>query len=319
LLRRLFALLVLVAFVLFVMAQTIRPSLQNRPARAEIQAPPEVRAILERRCYACHSDQARLSWFDYIAPGYWLVVHDVREARRHLNFDEIGAKPLAVQQAELYEAVNQVQLGAMPLASYRAVHPGAAMTQEELATLKAYLAPFAPAKEPTTPMAEMSTTSPVGSVRPSLNGVPYFSDYKNWRVVSTTDRGDNKTLRIITGNDVAIHAIETRQTNPWPDGTAFAKIALQAVDDGQGHIHAGKFVQVEFMVKDHRQYAKTVGWGFARWRGDDLKPYGENAQFAGECVGCHQPVRDNDYVYTLPIPREGGEMAGLPPVEGGKR
>jgi hypothetical protein len=305
--RRLVVLSLSLGIVLFLLAQTIRPSLQNRPARAQIQAPAQVREILERRCYACHSDQARLSWFDHVAPGYWLVVHDVRCARRHLNFDEIGAKPVAAQQAELYEAVNQVQLGAMPLASYRTLHPDAAMTPEELAVLKAYLAPFAAAQQPTAPMAATAVSAPaMGPVRPSLNEVPYFPDYKSWRVVSTTDRGDNKTLRIITGNDVAIHAIETRQTNPWPDGTVFAKIALQAVDDGQGHIHAGKFVQVEFMEKNATRYAKTVGWGFARWRGGDLKPYGESADFANECVSCHRPVRDNDYVYTLPIPRTMG-------------
>ncbi len=35
-----------------------------------------------------------------------------------LNFSELGTKPAAAQQAELYEAVNQVALGAMPLRLY---------------------------------------------------------------------------------------------------------------------------------------------------------------------------------------------------------
>ena len=25
-----------------------------------------------------------------------------------------------------------------------------------------------------------------------------------------------------------------------------------------------------------------------------------------QCLGCHEPVRKNDYVYTLPLPRAGG-------------
>jgi hypothetical protein len=33
----------------------------------------------------------------------------------------------------------------------------------------------------------------------------------------------------------------------------------------------------------------------------DLRPYGKDAHFVSECTGCHQPVRGNDYVYTLPI------------------
>ena len=38
-----------------------------------------------------------------------------------------------------------------------------------------------------------------------------------------------------------------------------------------------------------------------RWRGTDLKPYGKDAAFTNECVNCHTPVRQNDYVYTMPL------------------
>ena len=68
-----------------------------------------------------------------------------------------------------------------------------------------------------------------------------------------------------------------------------------------GLIHPGKFVQVELMLKDAHRYKGTEGWGWGRWRGVDLKPYGDDAHFVNECTGCHQPVRGNDYVYTLPI------------------
>jgi hypothetical protein len=62
-------------------------------------------------------------------------------------------------------------------------------------------------------------------------------------------------------------------------------------------------VQVEFMEKNRVMYAGTGGWGFARFVGPDLKPYGKDAHFDNECLGCHAPVRDNDYVFTLPLPR----------------
>ena len=96
----------------------IRPGIPSQPATAEIQAPPEIRTILETHCYACHSDQRRLSWFDQIVPGYWLVRHDILTARQHLDFSTIGAKPAAAQKAALYEAVTMVQLGAMPLPQF---------------------------------------------------------------------------------------------------------------------------------------------------------------------------------------------------------
>ena len=67
--------------------------------------------------------------------------HDVLTARERLNFQTLGFKPIALQKATLYEAVNMVQLGAMLLSRFRQIHPEANVTPQELETLKAYLAP----------------------------------------------------------------------------------------------------------------------------------------------------------------------------------
>jgi hypothetical protein len=74
-------------------------------------------------------------------PGYWLVRYDILTAREHLNFPTLGTKPAAVQKATLYEAVNMIQLGAMPLPHFVKLHPESEVTPEELGTLKVYLAP----------------------------------------------------------------------------------------------------------------------------------------------------------------------------------
>ncbi len=312
--RRFFTTLLVVGIIVFAGMQAVRPSLGTPAGPQQAMAvPPHVQEILQRRCYACHSDEPRLVWFDQVAPAYWLVAKDVKDARAHLNFSELGTKPAGVQRAELFEAVNQIQLGTMPLPRYLAAHRGTGVTAEELADLKAYLAPFA-AAGPTVeggdvvaaPVSGMNA-GPAKAASLSLNGVPFFPDYKQWKLMSTTDRGDNKTLRMIAGNDVAMKAVEARKTNPWPDGSVFAKITVAAADDGAGHISAGKFVQVEFMVKDAKKYAETKGWGYARYKGDELKPYGADAHFDRECVGCHEPMRDNDYVYTTPIPMGGAQ------------
>ena len=55
------------------------------------------------------------------------------------------------------------------------------------------------------------------------------------------------------------------------------------------------------MVKQASQYRTTDGWGWGRWRGLNLKPYGIDSHFVAECTGCHAPVRGDDFVYTLPI------------------
>jgi hypothetical protein len=304
--------LIIALVVAFLLLQLVRPGIPSRPATAEIDAPLSVRRVLEKDCYSCHSDQARLAWFDQIVPGYWLVRFDVLAAREHLNFSTLGSKPAAAQKATLYEAVNMMQLGAMPVPRFLALHPEAKVTSEDLATLKQYLAPWTPAPvqpvtrtsvgaSPTALPNEETQTVALASVQPEFNGLPFDPDFENWKPISFTDRGDNNTFRFILANDVALKAARTGNITPWPDGTRFAKIAWQQELQPDGLIHPSKFVQVELMVKDAKRYANTDGWGWGRWRGLDLKPYGKDARFVNECTGCHLPVRGNDYVYSLAI------------------
>jgi len=298
-----FGKLIVAGCVVVVLLQLIRPGIPSKPATAELKAPSEVRHILEKDCYSCHSDERRLAWFDQIVPAYWLVRHDVLTARQHLNFSTLGAKPAAAQRGTLFEAVNMIQLGAMPLPQFVALHPDAKVTPEELAKLKAYLAPWgqapqaAAAATPSQPAPRVS----LATVAPELDGFPFDPAFESWKPISTTDRGDNNTLRFILGNDIAVKAAQTGAISPWPDGARFAKIAWVKEIGPDGLVYPGKFIQVELMVKDAQRYKSTEGWGWGRWRTLDLKPYGEDARFVNECTACHQPVRGDDYVYTLPI------------------
>ncbi len=299
------------AGALFILAQLVRPVIPAKPATAEVQAPPAVKQILVKSCYSCHSDERRLAWFDQIEPAYWIVRHDILNARSHLNFSTLGSAPPAVQRARLFEAVNMIQLGAMPLHQFVALHPDARVSPEELAELKAYLAPWTTV--PSLPSKKKSDGQPAGggnaaatlislsAVQPEPNGLAFDPSFESWKLISTTDRGDNNTFRFILGNDVAMNAAQSGNISPWPDGTRFAKIAWQQERSADGLVHPGRFVQVELMVKDARRFKDTDGWGWGRWRGLDLKPYGDDAHFVDECTGCHMPVRGNDYVYTLPI------------------
>lgn len=55
------------------------------------------------------------------------------------------------------------------------------------------------------------------------------------------------------------------------------------------------------MVKDSARFKQTGGWGYARWVGNDQKPYGKDAGFVQECIACHTPVKDRDWVFTRPV------------------
>jgi len=307
---RIWAIICSVGIVAFVAIQFIRPRISHPPATGDLAAPPEIKQILMTSCYDCHSNDTKLAWFDKIVPAYWLVASDVKAGRHSLNFSEIGKLPLAQQKAALYEAVNQIQLGAMPLPAYTRLHREAAVAPTQLSILKNYLNPPAPASPaPTSDLAAddaqyekwIHKASLTRAVEPAPNGIEFLPDYKNWKAISTTERFDNQTVRVILGNGTAIKAIAEHEINPWPDGATFAKVAWFARDDGQGQLHTGAFWQVEFMIRDRKKYATTKGWGWARWRGAGLTPYGKDAGFSAECMGCHTLMRDSDYVFTMPL------------------
>src|SRR5450755_3438815 len=112
--------------------QLVHPGIPSGPTGTELQASPAVRRILEKDCYSCHSNERRLAWFDQIVPGYWLVRHDILNARERLNFSTLGSRPVAAQEAALFEAVNMIQFGSMPLRQFVALHPDAKVTPQEL-------------------------------------------------------------------------------------------------------------------------------------------------------------------------------------------
>ena len=78
---------------LFVLAQFIHPVIPTQPAKAALDVPLNVKQILQKSCYSCHSDEPRLAWFDQIEPGYWMVRQDILTARSHLNFSILGSAP----------------------------------------------------------------------------------------------------------------------------------------------------------------------------------------------------------------------------------
>lgn len=154
-------------------------------------------------------------------------------------------------------------------------------------------------------VAASGTGTAVGApdVPPAPNGIAFPTGYQDWRVIASSHRTDNNTLRVIVGNDVAIGAARAGTTNPWPDGATLGKLVWK--DSTHANWEAatvpGDFVHAEFMFKDAAKYAETGGWGFARWVGQGQEPYGKDAGFVQECFGCHTPVKDNDYVFTHPV------------------
>jgi len=140
------------------------------------------------------------------------------------------------------------------------------------------------------------------TVLPAANGIKYPVGLKNWRLISSSYRNDNNTQRVILGNSTAIKASRSGQINPWPKGTILAKLVWKNTEHPQWNaaIVPGEFVHSEIMIKDAVKYKATGGWGFARWKGAEQQPYGEDESFAQECFSCHTHAKDSGYVFTMP-------------------
>ena len=285
----------------FLLLQLVRPAIPAPPVTADLQAPPDIKQILRTACYNCHSNETRLSWFDVPVPAYWIVARDVKRGRERLNFSDFSSLPVAQQTAALFECLSQIELGAMPLPAYQQLHPESRLTAAQLLVLKTYLRSLADALPVSTPPPAAAIAANA-SVSAAPNGISFPADYKTWRAVSSTERFDNHSLRVILGNDIAVKAIADNRINPWPDGATLAKVAWHyRKDRDTGLLLPTDFYQVEFMIRDSRKYSATRGWGWARWRGSNLTPYGKDASFTRECIGCHAPLVQSDLVFTAPI------------------
>lgn len=136
--------ILLAIVLLLVIAQFIRPAknLSAAPSPNDITAlhptPPEVKTILAKACYDCHSDNTRYPWYNHIQPvGWWLANH-VNDGKRHLNFSQFGAYPPKRAANKLKETIELVEKHEMPLASYTLIHGDARLTDAERAALIAW-------------------------------------------------------------------------------------------------------------------------------------------------------------------------------------
>jgi len=301
--------LVIGIFILFVIAiQFIGKRVDNPPVTAPFKAPEEVVEILRRACYDCHSNETKLSWYDHIAPVSWLISADVAEARSRFNFSTWDTLAPADQQGRLWEMVNMVQNGKMPLATYTAAHPAAKLTVKDLAILKKYVTDGSPSKYHDTAVIHeadkefYSSRQTNTAALVAANGVKYIPDYQSWQVISTTNRFDNHSIRVVYANPIAVKAIRENNIHPFPEGSAVVKVVWNSIEEKNGDITPGSVNSVQIMIKDNKRFADSKGWGFAKFNGIHLKPYGSTPMFNATCYNCHKAASENDYLFNLPLP-----------------
>jgi len=108
----------------------------------EIPAPPEVRAVLRRACYDCHSSQIEWPWYSHVAPVSWLVARDTREGIAKVNYSAWDRYTAAEQAKKLAKSRKEVDKGKMPLWFYLAIHRNARLSAAEVTLLDAWAGPL---------------------------------------------------------------------------------------------------------------------------------------------------------------------------------
>jgi len=122
-----------IAFLAF---QLVPIDRENPPVESEVTAPEEVREVLARACYDCHSNESRWPWYGYIAPTSWLVAYDIDEARDHMNFSTWNQYDEDEQIDMIEEVWEEVEEGEMPPFFYTPLHPPAQLDENDRAVLR---------------------------------------------------------------------------------------------------------------------------------------------------------------------------------------
>lgn len=122
--------------VVFAAIQFVPVDRSNPPVTAEVPASTEVRAILRRACYDCHSNETVWPWYSKIAPVSWLIARDVHKGRAELNYSTWDRYSTKEQIKKLKESWEEVAEGEMPLWFYLPIHRDAVLSSEDKSALR---------------------------------------------------------------------------------------------------------------------------------------------------------------------------------------
>ena len=125
--KRLILLVVILAAIGFVAIQFIPIDRTNPPVTREIAwNSAETRALAQRACFDCHSNETIWPSYAYIAPISLMLAEHVADGRDQLNFSEWDGR-----NEDYEEIVEVVTSGKMPLPNYLLLHPEARLSEAE--------------------------------------------------------------------------------------------------------------------------------------------------------------------------------------------
>lgn len=110
---------------------SVKRSDEGRVRVNDLRVPLEVKALLQRSCKDCHSNQTVWPWYSYVAPGSWLVERDVRRGRDHMNLSNWPQYSFKQQEKLLADIASVAKNHKMPLPQYTLIHRDAKLSDAE--------------------------------------------------------------------------------------------------------------------------------------------------------------------------------------------
>jgi len=115
------------------------------PLGSQSSIPPEVQAVLVRKCADCHSFATRTPVYAHFAPGSWLIERDVVRARSAMNLSRWESDSPEQQQAFKAKIAHEVRKREMPPVQYLALHWGARLSPQDIQAITEWAGPSASA------------------------------------------------------------------------------------------------------------------------------------------------------------------------------
>jgi hypothetical protein len=131
------------------------------------------------------------------------------------------------------------------------------------------------------------------------------ASFRHWYHVNTMVVDKGSPLFEAMGGMHNVYINSTGETalkkgEPYPDKTVLL-VDLHEFTISDGSYMEGPLKATAIMLKDKKKYAATGGWGFQAWAGGDpTKRLVTDS--TKQCFECHQPQKNQDYVYSTYIP-----------------
>lgn len=122
----------IIIFVVFALMQIIQTEQINPKIdkKYEISTSSNIKNLLKKSCYDCHSSDTKWPFYSKIAPFSWVISNHVENGRKALDFSSWEQYTQEEKNKKL-KAIYRTVYGSMPLASYLAFHDEAKLSKEQ--------------------------------------------------------------------------------------------------------------------------------------------------------------------------------------------